>query len=596
MPYDMDPAQSGPLRSASARSQSWFVAIAVIYLLSLELSYFFPDSRQALMVVWPAAGIGLGAFLLCPQSQWPRLAVLLFLTGNLANVIEQRPLLASIGFMTANVLESMGCAALFLWFGAFRVSFAHVREVILLLVGAVCVNAVTALLGATVAYVVTGAGLVEAWKTWWIADGLGILVVTPCFVACIHCIGRGLHESKIRMAEYAGFLVVWLALGWTTFHLSPLSSFFSPPAYILVAMLAWPAFRFGVLGTSVALVLLAVLTITGTQLTFETEFAHTSLNLRRLMEAQEFVAVVTIAGLLLSASHAEARSFAKNAVNEQARLRSLGDNLHNGVIYQEVRELDGTMRFLHVSAGLMRMNGISPEAALRDASAMYTLVLPEDRARLAIAEDASLQSMSVLDIAIRIRRPDGEVRWMQVTSTPRRLRDGRILWDGIQVDITEQKQLETEVLVSKERLQDVLENSLTASYKRNLITDSYDYLSPVAAQLTGYPLEELNGLSYTQILERVHPDDRPSISDAVVSALAGTGQSEHQLEFRMLHKLGEYRWFHDQFTILRDCDGVPTALIGSIGDITDRNCLESALQMSEANLKAIFNASDDSIF
>ena len=41
----------------------------------------------------------------------------------------------------------------------------------------------------------------------------------------------------------------------------------------------------------------------------------------------------------------------------EARLRALSDNFPNGLIYQTVRESDGAMRFLHVSAGVERIHG-----------------------------------------------------------------------------------------------------------------------------------------------------------------------------------------------------------------------------------------------
>jgi hypothetical protein len=36
-----------------------------------------------------------------------------------------------------------------------------------------------------------------------------------------------------------------------------------------------------------------------------------------------------------------------------------------------------------------------------------------------------------------MRRPDGEMRWMQLQSRPRRLPDGRTMSDGVQTDVTE---------------------------------------------------------------------------------------------------------------------------------------------------------------
>ena len=47
--------------------------------------------------------------------------------------------------------------------------------------------------------------------------------------------------------------------------------------------------------------------------------------------------------------------------------------------------------------------------------------------------------------------PTGEVRWLHLSSAPRRLPDGRIIWDGVQLDITERKRaLERQRLLARE--------------------------------------------------------------------------------------------------------------------------------------------------
>lgn len=91
----------------------------------------------------------------------------------------------------------------------------------------------------------------------------------------------------------------------------------------------------------------------------------------------------------------------------EARLRAVSDNLPNGIVYQVVREPDGAMRFLHVSAGVERIHGVSAEAVLRDPQLLYRQISPEDRDRLIAAEEKSFRSMGVFDEIMRVRRPDG---------------------------------------------------------------------------------------------------------------------------------------------------------------------------------------------
>ena len=54
----------------------------------------------------------------------------------------------------------------------------------------------------------------------------------------------------------------------------------------------------------------------------------------------------------------------------------------------------------------------------------------------------SKRDLSDFDIEVPMRRADGEIRWIHFHSRPRRLPDGRTIWDGVQTDVTARKQAE----------------------------------------------------------------------------------------------------------------------------------------------------------
>ena len=134
---------------------------------------------------------------------------------------------------------------------------------------------------------------------------------------------------------------------------------------------------------------------------------------------------------------------AEEALREsEERLRLLGDNLPDSAVYQYVHETDGSVRFLYFSAGIERLNGVSVErrAARRGHAA------PAESAGVYRAagrgRSPQQRELSDFDMELPMRRPDGEVRWMRLHSRPRRLPDGRTIWDGVQIDITERKRAE----------------------------------------------------------------------------------------------------------------------------------------------------------
>jgi len=138
----------------------------------------------------------------------------------------------------------------------------------------------------------------------------------------------------------------------------------------------------------------------------------------------------------------------------EERLRLLGDNLPNSVVYQFTLEPDGTPRFLYVSAGIERLNGVKAEDALKDANALYSQFLPHQLPALFEAGEISARELSVFEREVQMKLPDGRLRWMHLLSCPRRLPDGRVIWDGVQSDITERKRAE-EALLRSEKLASV---------------------------------------------------------------------------------------------------------------------------------------------
>jgi PAS domain S-box-containing protein len=151
------------------------------------------------------------------------------------------------------------------------------------------------------------------------------------------------------------------------------------------------------------------------------------------------------------------RKQAEEALQEsEERMRLLGDNLPDSYVYQYIYEAEGTPRFLYLSAGVESLHGVSREDVLRDAALLHQQVDSEQMSTLMTMEAASLQSMSDFRMELRMCRADGEWRWMQIRSRPRRKPDGQVLWDGVATDITERKRAEDEVLASKMQLEAAL--------------------------------------------------------------------------------------------------------------------------------------------
>lgn len=122
----------------------------------------------------------------------------------------------------------------------------------------------------------------------------------------------------------------------------------------------------------------------------------------------------------------------------------LGDRFPGG-IFQRVQRPDGDAVYNFIRGGLAAQLGVDPERARVHPRAVLDCILPEDQERLVHAMDKTRQSLSVLEMELSAYTTSGELRWLRSISQPRRLDDGSTIWDGLFLDITEQRSAENQV-------------------------------------------------------------------------------------------------------------------------------------------------------
>ena len=200
-------------------------------------------------------------------------------------------------------------------------------------------------------------------------------------------------------------------------------------------------------------------------------------------------------------------------------------------------------------------------------------------------------------VEYRVRHVDGSWRWHTSGAVPLRDTTGTVIgFEGIARDISERKQAEVALQKSEERLREVLENSIDAAYKRNLQTDTYDYLSPSFARISGYAPSEMNALPLETVENLMHPDDEAEVQRVVADSVTNPDNRPYQMEYRFKHKQGHYRWFQDRYTVMRDERGQPLALIGSVSDITERKQAEDEVAKSQERVTSVLDSLDSLVY
>jgi PAS domain S-box-containing protein len=281
----------------------------------------------------------------------------------------------------------------------------------------------------------------------------------------------------------------------------------------------------------------------------------------------------------------ESRQAAQALQKSEERLREVLDHSINAVYKMDM----GKNTFEYLNPAFMRLTGLSSDDGYRMNWDLLELIHPEDRLPLEqTLQEIFARQESVCEMEYRLAHRDGGYRWilhrLQVVYSG----EGQPLSAfGSLMDITERKEAEQELQRSEAKLREVLDYSINAVYKIDVLQNTFEYLNPAFARMTGLSLEEGYGLPGWGLLALVHADDRP-VLERTLQDLLSSQVSSGELEFRLAHRDGGYRWFLNRFQIHYNSQGQPQSLFGSVVDVTERREAEQALRESEERYRLLF--------
>ncbi len=175
-----------------------------------------------------------------------------------------------------------------------------------------------------------------------------------------------------------------------------------------------------------------------------------------------------------------------------------------------------------------------------------------------------------------LRREGGEFP-IELTVSPIRLGD-QYFFAAFIHDISNRKRREEELRRSRERFDLAVRGSNDGIWDWDLRTNSV-YFSPRWKSMIGYDDGEIAG-RFEEWEARLHPDDRAT-AVAKVQAYLQQQIPTYEVEHRMRHKDGSYRWILARGSALWDASGRPYRMAGSHTDITARKEAEQALVQHE---------------
>jgi signal transduction histidine kinase len=303
-------------------------ALAGLYYGTARLGYALRFAGPVAAIVWLPVGVAISFLSIFGLAAWPGVLI-----GDLlSNDYGALPVAGALGQTVGNMLEVLVAASLLRRIGSGAVPLKTMTGVLRLLIAIAVGTALSAIIG-PLSLVLGGAlnahSLPTVFRTWWLGDFSGALVVVPLALAWWHRRpGRMLARRRVVEAALLFFLLALFS--------EIASRTDKPVTYLAFPALIWAAVRFGERGATLAVAVAVSVTVWSTT-HYEGPFVFHSIT-GTVLSTQLFIAVTAVSSLCLAALVSEKAAFAerlgesrqavfKAAESERRRIER---NLHDG--------------------------------------------------------------------------------------------------------------------------------------------------------------------------------------------------------------------------------------------------------------------------
>lgn len=266
--------------------------------------------------------------------------------------------------------------------------------------------------------------------------------------------------------------------------------------------------------------------------------------------------------LLLRADDMTENKQMENALREsEARFRAMADSApvllwfedpHGAGVFFNKTWLDFTGRTLEQEQGDGWLDNLHPD----------------DRLQCLADSVRVLQERKPFQCEYRLRRADGEYRWIWDVSVPRFTLEGEFLgFIGSGIDVTDRKRAEEE----RDRFFNLSLDLLCIGS----LDEFFERLNPAWESTLGFSREELTARSW---LEFVHPEDQAATHNVIEQLSSGVDVVNFENRYRC--KDGSYRWLAWTVKAARP-EKEKATVYGVARDVTERKNAEEVLRASQ---------------
>lgn len=213
----------------------------------------------------------------------------------------------------------------------------------------------------------------------------------------------------------------------------------------------------------------------------------------------------------------------------------------------------------------------------------FAEIHPEDQARIRQVFRETLATGLGQRVIYRFLLKNGTERHVESLGSVIRDETGQVAKVVVvSRDITERQRSMQALRESQERFELVLRGSNDGIWDWNVLTNEV-YFSPQWKAMLGYADHEI-GNTFAAWEQLLHPDDRTRALATVQDYFSGQSPT-YELEHRLRHKDGNYRWILARGVALRDPSGRPVRMGGSHVDLTERKAAEERLKAINERLE-----------
>ena len=426
---------------------------------------------------------------------------------------------------------------------------------------------------------------------WWMGDAFGVWVVTPLILVWWSALSQPHTRPSIRQIAEATLIFTLTTLAGGVVFLEWGHSLLPMPAHLalnevaqgywMFLFVAWSALRLGQRGTTLVLLLIALMGATG--ITQGTGFFRNSVSLSDMTGYWFFTLILSLVGMALAtatkASNHVALTLARRESAISTRLKNTLTALDQHAI---VAATDVQGCILSVNDRFCEISGYSREELLGQDHRMLNSGTHSKAFFKAMHH--TIASGRTWQEEVCNRAKDGCLYWLLTTITPFMGADGKPnMYVAIRADITGRKQTEQKLSQSEERLQLATRSANIGIWDWNLQTNVLLW-DDVMLGLYGLTREGFSG-AIDAWQAGMHPDDMEAQLVNMQNAMAGSARFD--TEFRVVHPDGHIRNLKANADVTRDAQGNALRMVGVSWDITATTQRDAELNNYRAGLEEL---------